>query len=75
MSCLLSFTNQYRKNNALIKTKKEVPKFITESTENVFGGKNREVYENNRTTATIPLMKYMILSITFNFFITTILLL
>ena len=69
MSCFLSFTNQYKKNKALIKTKKEDPKFITESTENVFGGTKGSVYENNRAIATITLMAYTILFIKLNFFI------
>ncbi|GAA3615673.1 hypothetical protein Q4Q39_01755 [Flavivirga amylovorans] len=57
INCLLSFINQYKKNNALISIKSETPKFSTDNIENVFGGKNGKANESNSKTATITFMK------------------
>jgi len=56
MSCFFSKTNQYKMNKMLIKIRKETPKFNTESTENVFGGKKGKANENNKSVATITLI-------------------
>ncbi len=57
MNCFFNLINQYRKHNTLIIIKNETPKLITDRKENVLGGKNGNVNESSRNTATITLMK------------------